>query len=390
MGETPAANEMKDEGASEHGEVVFEHLFDSINPIKNKLNWLLLAFPIALWANAGHNVEVAFIFSMVAIMPLAFLMGKATEEIALRTGETVGGLLNATFGNAVEMIIAGLALYTASKSVDPETIETMITVTQASLIGSILGNLLLVLGLAMVWGGVNHKVQHFNQDSGQMNGSLLLLAIVAFIIPSAVSYSGNNSSAVLDLSHYAAIIMLVIYGLALLFQLKTHVDVFAAEAGHGTHEHPMMSIKDAWILLVLSTALVGWMAHILVHNLEGAVNELGVPELFVGVILLPFFGNAAEHFAAVIVAGKDKMDLAIAIAIGSSVQIALFVAPVMVLLGWLLGVPLTLEFGLLETSATFISVLVANSILSDGKTNWLEGVMLLACYIILGAAFFLF
>ena len=390
MGEASAASEEEDTILEEQIEIVFDRLIDAVNPLKNKLNWLLLAFPVALWANAGHHGEMAFIFSMVAIMPLAFLMGKATEEIALRTGETVGGLLNATFGNAVEMIIAGLALYTASQSVNPDTIETMITVTQASLIGSILGNLLLVLGLAMVWGGVNHKIQHFNQDSGQMNGSLLLLAIVAFIIPSAVNYAGGNASAIKDLSHYAAIIMLVIYGLALLFQLKTHVDVFATEAGHGLHEHPKMSIKDAWILLLLSTAFVGWMAHILVHNLEAAVNDLGVPELFVGVILLPFFGNAAEHFAAVIVAGKDKMDLAIAIAIGSSVQIALFVAPVMVLLGWALGVPLTLEFGLLETSATFISVLVANSILADGKTNWLEGTMLLGCYIILGAAFFLF
>ncbi len=389
MGENPVPTEDSIEELSEHIEEAFEHLLDSVNPMKNKLNWLLLALPVALFMNQQHNTGLAFVFSMVAIMPLAFLMGKATEEIALRTGETVGGLLNATFGNAVEMIIAGLALYAASKSVDPDTIETMITVTQASLIGSILGNLLLVLGLAMVWGGVNHKVQHFNHESGQMNGSLLLLAIVAFIIPSAVDMAGGDSSAIKDLSHYAALIMLAIYGLALLFQLKTHVDVFAAEAGHGTHENPSMSIKDAWTLLILSTALVGWMAHILVHNLEDAVHELGIPELFVGVILLPFFGNAAEHFAAVIVAGKDKMDLAIAIAIGSSVQIALFVAPVMVILGWVLGVPLTLEFGILETSATFIAVLVANSILADGKTNWLEGAMLLGSYIILGAAFFL-
>ena len=390
MDEVGTVEETNLDTIADEAQHAFESVIDAANPSKNKLNWLLLAFPVAIWENMGHQQELAFIFSMIAIMPLAFLMGKATEEIALRTGETVGGLLNATFGNAVEMIIAGLALYTASKSVDPDTIETMITVTQASLIGSILGNLLLVLGLAMVWGGVNHKVQHFNQDSGQMNGSLLLLAIVAFIIPSAVDYAGGDSSAVKDLSHYAAIILLIIYALALLFQLKTHVDVFATEAGHGTHEHPTMSIKDAWMLLILSTALVGWMAHVLVHNLEAAVHELGVPELFVGVILLPFFGNAAEHFAAVIVAGKDKMDLSIAIAIGSSVQIALFVAPVMVILGWMLGVPLTLEFGLLETSATFISVLVANSILSDGKSNWLEGVMLLGSYIILGAAFFLF
>lgn len=390
MGDSATSNEATKDEPSEHIEVAFDNLLDSFNPMKNKLNWLLLAAPVALFMNHQHNVALAFMFSMVAIMPLAFLMGKATEEIALRTGEAIGGLLNATFGNAVEMIIAGLALYAASKSTNQATIDTMIEVTQASLIGSILGNLLLVLGLAMVWGGVNHKIQHFNKDAGQMNGSLLLLAILALIIPSAVGLMGiDTGDAIRDISRFAAIIILIIYGLALLFQLKTHVDVFAAEAGHGTHEHPTLSIKDAWILLILSTAFVGWMAHILVHNLEGAVHDLGVPELFVGVILLPFFGNAAEHFAAVIVAGKDKMDLAIAIAIGSSVQIALFVAPVMVLLAWVLSVDLTLEFGVLETAATFISVLVANSILSDGKTNWLEGAMLLASYIILGAAFFM-
>jgi Ca2+:H+ antiporter len=176
--------------------------------------------------------------------------------------------------------------------------------------------------------------------------------------------------------------------LALLFQLKTHSDIFATESGHGTHEDPMMTNKDAWTLLLMATALVGWMAHILVHSLEAAVDEWNMPELFIGVILLPFFGNAAEHFTAVIVAGKDKMDLSLAIAIGSSVQIALFAAPLMVLLAWGLKVPLTLEFGVLETAATFMSVLVANSILSDGKSNWLEGAMLLASYVILALAFF--
>jgi Ca2+:H+ antiporter len=367
-------------------EEAMDHLLSSFDPRKNKLNLLLLAIPVALYANYTHQGGLAFVFSMIAIMPLAFLMGKATEEIALRTGEAVGGLLNATFGNAVEMIIAGLALYTASQN--PEIAETMITVTQASLIGSILGNLLLVLGLAMVWGGLNHKVQLFSQDAGQMNGSLLLLAIVALIIPSAVHHSGGSIGDVAKLSHYTAIVLLIIYGLALLFQLKTHVDVFATEAGHGNHEDPHMTNKDAWILLLLSTILVGWMAHILVHSLEGAVDKWHLPELFIGVILLPFFGNAAEHFTAVIVAGKDKMDLSIAIAIGSSVQIALFVAPVMVLFAWFLGVGLTLEFGLLETAATFISVLIANSIMNDGKSNWLEGAMLLACYVILALAFY--
>lgn len=374
------------EEAIEQIEHTMEHLLDSFNPFKNKLNWLLLALPIAIWASWSHNQTMAFAFSMIAIMPLAFLMGKGTEEIALRTGEAIGGLLNATFGNAVELIIAGLAIYAASK--DPEILDTMVTVTQASLIGSILGNLLLVMGLAIFWGGIKHKIQSFNSDAIQMNGSLLLLAVVAFIIPSAVHHSGGTDIDVEVLSRYTAIVLLAIYGLALLFQLKTHADVFATEAGHGTHENPVMTNKDAWALLLIATALVAWMAHILVHSLEAAVNEWNMPELFIGVILLPFFGNAAEHFTAVIVAGKDKMDLSLAIAIGSSVQIALFAAPLMVLLAWSLGVPLTLEFGLLETAATFISVLVANSILADGKSNWLEGIMLIASYVILALAFF--
>jgi Ca2+:H+ antiporter len=375
-----------EEEAVEEIEHVMENLVDSFNPMKNKLNWLLLALPIAVWANFSHNQAMAFLFSMIAIMPLAFLMGKGTEEIALRTGESIGGLLNATFGNAVELIIAGLAIYTASQN--PDVVETMVTVTQASLIGSILGNLLLVLGLAICWGGIKHKNQSFNSDASQMNGSLLLLAVVAFIIPSAVHHSGGSDIDIEKLSRYAAIVLLLIYGLALLFQLKTHSDIFATESGHGTHEDPMMTNKDAWTLLLMATALVGWMAHILVHSLEAAVDEWNMPELFIGVILLPFFGNAAEHFTAVIVAGKDKMDLSLAIAIGSSVQIALFAAPLMVLLAWGLKVPLTLEFGVLETAATFMSVLVANSILSDGKSNWLEGAMLLASYVILALAFF--
>ena len=366
-----------------------EHAMESVigafNPINNKLNWLLIALPLAVFFNFQGNLTMAFLFSMVAIMPLAFLMGKGTEEIALRTGEAIGGFLNATFGNAAELIIVGLAIYAASN--DPEIVDTMVTVTQASLIGSILGNMLLVLGLAMLWGGLRHKEQSFNSDAIQMNGTLLLLAIVAFITPSAIHHSGGTISDVENISHYAAIVLLVIYGLALLFQLKTHSHVFATEPGHGHHEDPLMTNKDAWILLILATILVAWMAHILVHSLEAAVVEWGMPELFIGVILLPFFGNAAEHFTAVIVAGKDKMDLSIAIAVGSSVQIALFAAPAMILFAWALGVPLTLEFGMLETAATFVSVLVVNSILADGKSNWLEGAMLLGSYVILALAF---
>ncbi|MDA8749691.1 calcium/proton exchanger [Candidatus Poseidonia alphae] len=374
------------EELAEVAEAQFKRLVDILNPKNNTLNWLLLALPITLYFNFQHSLQMAFVFSMIAIAPLAFLMGKATEEIALRTGEAVGGLLNATFGNAVEMIIAGMALYAASQN--PAVVDTMVTVTQASLIGSILGNLLLVLGLAMLYGGIKHSEQTFSNQSGQMNGALLVLAVVALIVPSAFHYNGGSSDAVMKLSYATALVLLFIYGCSLLFQLKTHVNEFSS-GGHGEgHEDPEMSIKDAWILLILATIFVGWMAHILVHSLETTVEKWHLPELFIGVILVPFFGNAAEHFTAVLVAGKDKMDLSIAIAIGSSVQIALFVAPIMVLWGWVLGVPLPLEFGLLETVAAFGSVFITISILADGKTNWLEGAMALACYAILGMAFF--
>ncbi|MDB2569005.1 calcium/proton exchanger [Candidatus Poseidonia alphae] len=374
------------EELAEVAEAQFKRLVDILNPKNNTLNWLLLALPITLYFNFQHSLQMAFVFSMIAIAPLAFLMGKATEEIALRTGEAVGGLLNATFGNAVEMIIAGMALYAASQN--PAVVDTMVTVTQASLIGSILGNLLLVLGLAMLYGGIKHSEQTFSNQSGQMNGALLVLAVVALIVPSAFHYNGGSSDAVMKLSYATALVLLFIYGCSLLFQLKTHVNEFSS-GGHGEgHEDPEMSIKDAWVLLILATILVGWMAHILVHSLETTVEKWHLPELFIGVILVPFFGNAAEHFTAVLVAGKDKMDLSIAIAIGSSVQIALFVAPIMILWGWVLGVPLPLEFGLLETVAAFGSVFITISILADGKTNWLEGAMALACYAILGMAFF--
>lgn len=376
---------------SEHvAESNYDSLLDAFSPLKNRLNWLLLAVPVTLFFNIQGNVEMTFLFSMISIMPLAFLMGHATEEIALRAGENLGGLLNATFGNAVEIIIASIAIYTAFS--DPDQAETMIVLVQASLIGSILGNLLLVLGLALLWGGIKFKIQSFNQSALSMNGSLLLLAILALIIPAAAHHTGSNvtDENILELSRYASLALLVMYGLSLFFQFKTHSDLFhSTEEESSLHEEPKMSIKDAWTLLILATILVGYMAELLVHSVDKAASEWGMPTLFIGVILLPFFGNAAEHFTAVIVAGKDKMDLSLAIAIGSSVQIAVFVAPLMVLFAWVMGVGLSLEFGLLETAATFMGVLVANFILNDGKTNWLEGAMLLACYVILALSFLL-
>ena len=370
---------------SEHIEHHHHSVLDAFNPLQNRLNWLLLAVPLTLYFQYSGNVEMTFLFSMIAIMPLAFLMGHATEEIALRAGENLGGLLNATFGNAVEIIIASLAIWTAANNADQADI--MIELVQASLIGSILGNLLLVLGLALLWGGYKYQTQTFNQEALSINGSLLLLAVLALIIPAAASHTELVDENILNLSRYASLVLLLMYGLSLFFQFKTHSHLFDVKSEIEEQEEPKMTTKDAWVLLILATVLVGWMAEVLVHSVDEAAKGWGLPTLFIGVILLPFFGNAAEHFTAVLVAGKDKMDLSLAIAIGSSVQIAVFVAPLMVLFAWAMGVPISLKFGILETAATFMSVLVANFILNDGKTNWLEGVMLLACYVILALSF---
>ena len=362
----------------------------AFDPRESKLNILLIAVPLTVYFNyIAHDPNISFITSMIAIMPLAFLMGKATEEIALRTSESVGGLLNATFGNAAEMILALFALYAASTTTSPETAENMIHLVQASLIGSILGNLLLVMGLSFVWGGMHHSEQSFSETQVSSNSSLLLLAVIVLIIPTVFNFTVEGTAGddgVEKLSHAAAIILLAIYGLFLLFQLKTHSHLFATDNVH--HEEPEIDQKDAIFLLILATILVSWMAEVLVHSVESAAEQYHLPYIFIGVILLPLFGNAAEHFTAVSVAAKNKMDLSFAISIGSSTQIAVFVAPLMIIVAWILGVPLTFEFGILETIAVFLAVSIANLIAADGKSNWLEGLMLLSTYAVLGLAFF--
>ena len=369
-------------------------LVRALNPRESKLNLMLLFVPLAIYFGLfTDNGPLAFATSMAAIMPLAFLMGRATEEMALRTSQSVGGLLNATFGNAAEMIIAlfaVLAAATALKAGDTDTAETMIHLVQASLIGSILGNLLLVLGLAFVWGGLHHKEQSFSGAQVGANGSLLLLAVIALTLPTAYDFTHPSpGDGIETLSHLTALVLLVLYGLFMFFQFRTHTELFATD---GTHhdEEPSMSKKEAIVLLLAATAFVAWMAEILVFSIEEAATEWGLPHLFIGVILVPLFGNAAEHFTAVSVAAKDKMDLSFSIAVGSSTQIAVFVAPLMVVIAWAVGVPLTFQFGLFETVATFLAVLIANAIAADGKSNWLEGAMLLGTYIILGCAFFLY
>jgi Ca2+:H+ antiporter len=358
-----------------------------VDPRKSKLILLLFAIPLAVYFEyISHNYTAVFISSLFAIMPLAWLMGRATEEISLRLGQGLGALLNASFGNAAELIIAIFLLIEASKAIDP---SKFIMVVQASLIGSIIGNLLLVLGLAFLWGGIKHKEQKFSSSAVSTNGSLLMLAMLALIIPAIFGQIENHSSeSIVELSRIAAIILLVLYGLFLLFQLKTHSHLFINSAHH-EDEIAALGMKQAVILLIISTIFIAFMAELLVGSIEHSAEALGWPEIFIGVILIPLFGNAAEHFTAVTVAGKDKMDLSIGIAIGSSTQVAVFIAPVAVLIGWLLNVNMSLQFGLFETIATFVAVLIVNSICSDGESNWLEGSLLLGAYAILAVSFWL-
>ena len=372
-------------------------IITACDPRNSMLNWLLIAVPIAGYAKLAHLDEsIQFIFSMIGIMPLAFLMGKATEEIATRTSESVGGLLNATFGNAAEIIIAIVAVFAAASAFSENDLDganAMITLVKTSLIGSILGNLLLVMGLSFLWGGLRHKEQMFNPQAVSINTTLLLLSTICLILPTvfhiALSIGGIEEteiiSGVLMVSRLTAIVLMVSYALLLFFQLKTHSDMMSGSSHD--HEEPTMELRDAGLLLLIATVFVSLMAEIMVHSVEAAGEAIGLSAVFIGVILLPLFGNAAEHFTAVVVAGKNRMDLSIGIAVGSSVQIAAFVAPLVILVSWIVGVNLSFEFGLLETAACLLAVLIANSISRDGQSNWMEGAMLLATYVIIGLSF---
>ena len=392
-------SEVQEEGSGKEKSTLngISSIVAACDPRNSILNWLLIAVPIAFYAKIAHLDEsIQFISSLIGIMPLAFLMGKATEEIATRTSESIGGLLNATFGNAAEIIIALVAIFAAANAFsasDPELGNAMITLVKTSLIGSILGNLLLVMGLSFLWGGLRHKEQTFNPQAVSINTTLLLLSTICLILPTvfhiALSISGGEEneiiSGVLMVSRLTAIVLMASYALLLFFQLKTHSDMMSGSS-HG-HEEPTMELRDAGILLLLATVFVSLMAEIMVHSVEAAGEAIGLSAVFIGVILLPLFGNAAEHFTAVVVAGKNRMDLSIGIAVGSSVQIAAFVAPLVILVSWIIGVELSFEFGLLETAACMLAVLIANSISRDGQSTWMEGAMLLATYIIIGLAF---
>jgi len=329
-----------------------------------------------------------FCFSALAIIPLAGLMGEATEQLASRLGAGVGGLLNATFGNAAELIIALVALQ-----------RGLYDVVKASLTGSIIGNILLVLGVSMLAGGLHREKQKFDRSAAAASSTLLALAALALLVPAVFHLVAEGAVARQSLtparevatehalSFEIAIVLFVSYVLSLLFSLRTHKHLYHGAAGE--HEHKPVQVGRAVLTLLVATALVAWMSELLVGAVEETSHVLGLSEVFVGVIVVAVVGNAAEHSTAVMVAMKNHMDLALNIAIGSSIQIALFVAPVLVFASQFSPHgPMDLRFTAFEVLAVMAAVGVVNLVAQDGESNWLEGALLLAVYVVLGLAFF--
>jgi Ca2+:H+ antiporter len=355
--------------------------------IKNLVSFGLLVFiPISIWAeHAEWNALAVFGLSAVGIIPLAIWLSTATEELALVTGPTIGGLINAVFGNATELIIALVALKAG-----------LIGIVKASITGSILANVLLVMGLSMLFGGVRYKEQTFNQMVARINGSTMSLAVTAIVLPAMVINTSNivEPTAVERLSLTVAAVMIFVYGLTLLFSLKTHsylYDVGKSDLNSQAGEDHSEEKPNPWLwtaVLLAATVGVAFESEIFVGAVEEATTNLGFTDLFTGVILVPLVGGAAEYVTAVRVAVKNNMDLAVSIAMGSSLLVALLVVPILVIVGQLLGQPMDLNFNLFEVIAVVIAVTFANLISLDGRSNWLEGMLLLSTYVILAAAFY--
>ncbi|KAK7454642.1 hypothetical protein VKT23_011395 [Stygiomarasmius scandens] len=399
--------------------------FPSIKSIilSSWINVLLVFIPVS-WAfhfAMPDSNTLIFVFSFLAIIPLAKLLAFATDELSMRVGQTLAGLLNATLGNAVELIVAIIALT-----------QCKLGLVQSSLVGSILSNLLLVLGMCFFAGGVRFSEQGFGAVATQLNSSLLTISVIAVLLPAAFHLNVNPDSDsdeqqdILKMSHGVALILLFIYGSYLFFQLYSHATLYddtpdnnnfrstryaprkskkkdesvpsqptedpeaARKEKDEEEEQPQTSLLVCLVLLVGVTVLVAVTAEFLVDSIDGLVESSSISEEFVGVILLPIVGNAAEHVTAVTVSMKDKLTLSLGVAVGSSIQIALFVIPFIVTLGWILGKPLSLLFDPYESITLFLAVLTVNYCVQDGKSNWLEGMILMCLYVILGVTFWFY
>jgi Ca2+:H+ antiporter len=341
---------------------------------------LLLFVPVAVGVETllpGKHLLV-FATSSIAILPLAAWMGRATEQLADRLGEGVGGLINATFGNAAELIIAIVALGAGLNDV-----------VEASIAGSIIGNILLVLGASMLAGGLRHSEQRFNPIAARSQATMLTLAAIALVVPAAFedATAGMTPARLGYLSASVSVLLLVAYALFLVFVLLTHSPIFTGTS-ESEEAKPHASAGRAVAVLAVATVGIAWMSEIMVGSIEPTTRELGLSNAFVGVFLVAILGNAAEHATAVSAALKNRMDLSLSIAIGSSVQVALFVAPVLVLISFFLGSrPMDLAFPAGLVLMVIVSVLITYQVASDGRSDWLKGVQLLATYLILGLTY---
>lgn len=353
------------------------------------LAWLLFAVPVAAWVHHARPDSPLLVFALacLAIVPLAGLLGVATEKLAARTGEGIGGFLNATLGNAAELIIAIVALRAG-----------MIDVVKASLTGSIIGNLLLVLGAAFLAGGLRHKVQSFATIGARTQIGMMALASMAILVPSvfAATKTGELAARSVAFSILVSAVLLVVYVCSIVFTLRTHADLFRGEVvtgdeagGDGRHHGTPWSISLALGVMAGVTILIVWMSEILVATVEQASHAMGLSSLFVGVVVVAVVGNAAEHSTAVLVAMRNRMEMAVGIAIGSSTQIALFVTPLLVLLSlWIAPVPLSLAFTGVEVFLVLAATFVASILIVGGQSTWFAGVQLIAMYAIMAVTVF--
>ncbi|CEK30668.1 calcium/cation antiporter [[Clostridium] sordellii] len=343
------------------------------------LKYLLIFIPISIIGEFMHlPPTVMFVLAALSIIPLAGLMGAATEEISFYTGPKIGGFLNATFGNATELIISFFALKVG-----------LFDVVKASIAGSVIGNILLVLGASMLFGGLKHKNQTFNKKVIEVSSSMLLLAVIGLCIPAIFTHTIDPkllNTRYEGLSIVVAIIMFAIYILSLVFSFFTHKDIYSID--HEEEGSAKWSLKKSIIILAIATILIAIESEFLVSGVDSITSTLGLSEFFVGIILIPIIGNAAEHSTAIVMAMKNKMDVSVEIAVGSSLQIILFVAPVLIFLS-LLFTPMSIVFNQFELVSLIVSVLIVNRVASDGESNWLEGVQLLSVYLIIAAGFFI-
>ncbi|KAF7980162.1 hypothetical protein HWV62_39625 [Athelia sp. TMB] len=345
------------------------------------VNVLLVFVPLSFVAHhLNWDAALRFSFSFIAIMPLAKLLGEATEQMSMKLGQTLSGLLNASFGNAVEIIVGVAAL-----------MQDEIRIVQTSMLGSILSNLLLVLGCSFFAGGIKFKESNFQVTAAQASSSLMTLACLTLVIPAAYNSSfkdapGSTLDGLLVISRGTALLLLGVYIAYLFFQLKTHNYLFVAEQEAEEEERAHMSVVAAGSALLIVTVITSFCADYLVASIEETATRYHIPKPFIGLILLPIVANAAEHVTSVWMAMKNKMELTIGICVGSSIQIASFVIPLLVIVGWATGHELTLFFADFETIVLFVSVLLVNLLVQDGKSNYMEGLMLITLYIVIAIA----